>query len=33
IRYILHMGNNIELFERYDQQLTHKHLEQIQEFV
>ncbi|CAF4511802.1 unnamed protein product [Rotaria sp. Silwood2] len=33
IRYILRMGNNLELFERYDRQLTHKHLEQIQEFV
>ncbi|CAF3540283.1 unnamed protein product [Rotaria sp. Silwood1] len=33
IRYILSMGNNFELFERYDRQLTHKHLEQIQEFV
>ncbi len=33
IRYILRMGNNLELFERYDRQLTHEHLEQIQEFV
>ncbi len=33
IRYILSMGNNMELFERYDRQLTHEHLEQIKEFV
>jgi hypothetical protein len=33
IRYILRMGNNLELFERYDRQLTHEHLEQNEEFV
>jgi hypothetical protein len=33
IRYILNMGNNFELFERYDRQLTHEHLERIEEFV
>ncbi|CAF4966328.1 unnamed protein product [Rotaria sp. Silwood1] len=31
--HLIDMGNNFELFERYDRQLTHKHLEQIQEFV
>jgi hypothetical protein len=33
IRYILNMENNFQLFERYDRQLTHKHLEQMKEFV
>ncbi|CAF3682225.1 unnamed protein product [Rotaria sordida] len=33
IRYILTMGNNLELFERYDRQLAYQHLEQIQEFI
>ena len=33
IRSILTMRNNLELFERYDRQLTHQHLEQIQDFV
>ncbi|CAF1435752.1 unnamed protein product [Adineta steineri] len=33
IRYIISLKDNLQLFERYDQQITHEHLEKIQEFV
>lgn len=33
IRYILNLGNNFQLFEKYDRQLTQKYLEQNKEFI